>query len=247
MLGCEDKTVLILSIDEIEKRFENESICQGDVYNFYGQMLTTAGEYTHTIIAAGECDVLVTLTLIVNPTGYTEIEASICEGGSYEFFGETLTEAGTYTHIGETMLGCEDKTVLTLSIDEMEKRFENESICQGEVYDFYGQMLTIAGEYTHTIIAVGECDMLVTLTLMVNPTVYTEIEASICEGGSYEFFGETLTEAGEYTHIGETMLGCEDKTVLILSIDEMEKRFETESICQGDVYDFYGQMLTTAG
>jgi hypothetical protein len=37
------------------------------------------------------------------------------------------------------------------------------------------------------------------VTSSVNPTVLTEMNASICEGGSYEFKGETLTDAGEYS------------------------------------------------
>lgn len=41
------------------------STCQGTNYNFYGQMLSAAGTYTHTVVTPGACDTIVTLTLTI--------------------------------------------------------------------------------------------------------------------------------------------------------------------------------------
>ncbi len=48
---------------------------------------------------------------------------------------------------------------------------ENASICPGSTYDFYGQNLTSAGTFTHTIVTPNACDTLVTLTLSMQTAV----------------------------------------------------------------------------
>jgi hypothetical protein len=62
------------------------------------------------------------------------------------------------------------------------------SINQGESYSFNGQLLTLAGTYTDTLVNAAGCDSLLTLTLTVNFTpLNCGIQASqstVCAGQS---------------------------------------------------------------
>ena len=93
------------------------------------------------------------------------------------------------------------------------------AICEGETYDFYGTLLTEAGEYSHTLTTVHGCDSVIVLTLTVHPVYETPVAVSISEGDSYDFFGEILTESGEYSHTLSTIYGCDSVIMLTLTVN----------------------------
>ena len=222
-------------------------ICDGGSYDFFGQQLTTAGTYTHTLQSIHGCDSVITLTLSVNPLLNTSLSAEICEGGSYDFFGQTLTVAGTYTYTLQSIHGCDSVITLTLTVNDVINTPISAEICDGGSYDFFGQQLTTAGTYTHTLQSVHGCDSVITLTLTVNPVFNTPLTTEICEGGSYYFFGQTLTTAGTYTHTLQSIHGCDSVITLTLSVNPVLNTSLTAEICDGGSYDFFGQQLTTVG
>ncbi len=83
------------------------------------------------------------------------------------------------------------------------------SICQGQSIDFYGTSYNQSGVYNHIIENPDECDMLHTLNLTVldieQEIFFTD---SICHGGTFDFFGEVLTEPGNYTHYTVNPMTC---------------------------------------
>ena len=222
-------------------------ICEGGSYNFFGQSLTTAGTYTHTLQTVHGCDSVITLTLTVNPTFNTPVAAEICEGSSYNFFGQTLTTSGTYTHTLQTIHGCDSVIMLTLTVNPIVNTPISVEICQSSSYNFFGQTLTTAGTYTHTLQSVHGCDSVITLTLTVNTTLNTPVSVAICEGSSYNFFGQNLTTAGTYTHTLQSVHGCDSVITLTLTVNPTFNTPVAAEICEGSSYSFFGQTLTTAG
>ena len=136
----------------------------------------------------------------MNPVFNTSITAEICDGGSYNFFGQTLTIAGTYTHTLQSIHGCDSVITLTLTVNPVFNTPLTAEICDGGSYNFFGQQLTTAGSYTHTLQSIHGCDSIITLTLTVNDVINTPLSAEICDGGIYNFFGQTLTTAGTDTY-----------------------------------------------
>ena len=245
--GCDSVITLTLTVNSTFNTPVAAEICQGGSYSFFGQTLTAAGTYTHTLQTVHGCDSVITLTLTVNPTFNTPVTAEICQGGSYNFFGQSLTTAGTYTHTLQTVHGCDSVITLTLTVNPTFNTPVTAEICEGGSYNFFGQSLTAAGTYTHTLQTVHGCDSVITLTLMVNPTFNTPVTAEICEGGSYNFFGQTLTTAGTYTHTLQTVHGCDSVITLTLTVNTTLNTSVTAEICEGSSYSFFGQTLTTAG
>ncbi len=245
--GCDSVITLTLAVNPVFNTPVEAVICNGDSYDFFGQTLTTAGIYTHTLQTVHGCDSVVTLTLTVNPVYNTPVTHTMCDGDSYDFFGQTLTTAGTYTHVMQTVNGCDSVFTLTLTVNPVFNTPVTTEICNGDSYDFFGQTITTAGTFTHTLQSVHGCDSVITLTLTTNPVFNTPVEAVICEGGSYDFFGQTLTTAGTYTHTLQSIHGCDSVITLTLTVNPVFNTPITAEICDGSSYDFFGQTISTAG
>jgi len=245
--GCDSTVTLHLTINPVFNTPISVAICDGSSYDFFGQTLTTAGTYTHTLQSVSGCDSVITLTLTVNPVFNTPVSAAICDGSNYDFFGQTLTTAGTYTYTLQSISGCDSIITLTLTVNDVFNTPISAAICDGSSYDFFGQTLTTAGTYTHTLQSISGCDSIITLTLTVNPVFNTPISAAICDGSSYDFFGQTLTTAGIYTHTLQSISGCDSIITLTLTVNPIFNTPISAAICDGSSYDFFGQTLTTAG
>ena len=63
------------------------------------------------------------------------------------------------------------------------------------------------------------CDSIVTLTVSVNPTFDTTINATINAGETYAEFGFNESEAGTYVQNLQTEFGCDSTITLVLSVN----------------------------
>lgn len=66
-------------------------------------------------------------------------------------------------------------------------------------------------------------------------TSYTNTSAIICEGESYEFAGQSLTEAGTYTQSYQTQGPCDSIVTLTLTVNPLDTNEYSESLCLGEV------------
>ena len=194
----------------------NDTICEGDSYDFYGQILTTAGTYTDTIPSIENCDTIVTLNLTILPYQTRILYDTICESESYDFYGTILTEAGTFIDTVFVTYGCDTIVTLNLEVVSYRTKTINNAICEGESYDFYGTILTEAGTFTDTVFVTYGCDTIVTLNLDILPYKTKIITDTVCRGDSYDFYGQILTTSGTYIDTISAVAGCD--TIVTLNI-----------------------------
>ena len=292
--GCDSVVYMTLNVNPTYNTPIEATICQGTSYNFFGQPLEYAGEYTHTLQSVNGCDSVITLTLNINPMYSTEVYDTICEGESYDFFGQTLTQAGGYIHNAQTVNGCDSVITLTLTVNHPAHTAVTETACgsyswHGTTYTTSGTYLfshedingctqvdtlhltinpadvaeftetacesftwneetfTVSGDYTRTLTNAAGCDSVVTLHLTIHPTYNTPVSADICQGGSYDFFGQALTQTGTYTHTLQTVHGCDSVITLSLTVHTMMLTQIADTICEGTSYPFFDQTLTLSG
>ncbi|MCQ2217533.1 MAG: T9SS type B sorting domain-containing protein [Paludibacteraceae bacterium] len=245
--GCDSLVTLELTIlDKVETNLE-EAICKGGSFVFGSKTLTEAGVYTDNLVSVAGCDSIVTLTLTVTEKVETNLEEAICKGGSFVFGSKTLTEAGVYTDNLVSVAGCDSIVTLTLTVTEKVETNLEEAICKGGSFVFGSKTLTEAGVYTDNLVSVAGCDSVVTLTLTVLDKKETNLEESICKGGSFSFGGQSLTEAGVYTDNLLSVAGCDSIVTLTLTVlDKKETNLE-ETICKGESFSFGGNSLTATG
>ena len=181
--------------------------------------VNAAGTYTVTGTDANGCMNTATHTVSVNPTYNVPLTHSICEGESYNFFGQNIMVAGTYTHTLQTINGCDSVLTLTLTVKALPTPSisGNTALCEGEstmltanggvsyIWSNGSETNSInvaeSGVYTVTATNVEGCSATESVTVTVNPLPIVVIggNTSICEGGS-----TTLTASGADTYSWST-------------------------------------------
>jgi gliding motility-associated-like protein len=171
---------LILTVNPLNQKTVDTSICFNGSYNFYGLILTETGTYSDTISGV-DCDTVVTLNLTVRPPLHTEITDEICQGDSVFFIDTWLYSTGIYSNTLLSVLGCDSLITLTLTVHQPAQTTFDETGCVGQRYHKHGFNFTpdSAGTYhlEQQLQTVHSCDSLVNLTLQV-PEMAVEITSS---------------------------------------------------------------------
>jgi gliding motility-associated-like protein len=218
------KTQQVVFSKSYTPKFTTASICEGQSILLEGALQTTAGIYKDTIVTTGYCDTIKFTTLTIKPKKYTTVNASICQGQTYQ--GYTL--AGTYTNTFLAQDGCDSIVTLILSYKPNSFSTIAQSICQGQTYLGY----SVAGIYKDTLVATNGCDSIRTLLLTVNPKSFSTINQTICQGQNY--LGYTTTGFYSDTLMGTN--GCDSIRTLNLTVKAKSFSTITQSICEGQNY-----------
>jgi subtilisin-like proprotein convertase family protein len=245
--GCDSIVILTLSVNTSFNETASATICQGNIYLFGTQTLTTSGTYTELFTSTGGCDSTVLLTLSVITSFNETASATICQGNTYSFGTQALTTSGTYTELFTSTGGCDSTVILTLSVITSFNETATASICQGDTYLFGTQTLAAAGTFTELFTSSGGCDSTVILTLSVNTSYNETASATICQGDTYLFGTQTLAAAGTFTELFTSVGGCDSTVILTLSVNTSYNETASAVICQGDTYLFGTQTLINAG
>jgi gliding motility-associated-like protein len=245
--GCDSFVTLTLTVIPISTKAIAQSICAGTSTTFNGRTLTTGGIYKDTLVNAGGCDSIVTLTLTVIPTSATAISQSICSNTTATFNGHTLSTAGIYKDTLTNAAGCDSFVTLTLTVVQTSASSLSQTICGNEVYSFAGQALSASGVYTNALTNAAGCDSTVTLTLTVVPVSATALSQTICSNTVTTFDGQTLSAAGIYIDTFTNAGGCDSIVTFTLTVVPTSATAISQSICAGTSYVFNGQTLSAAG
>ncbi len=245
--GCDSTTTLTLNfVMEFVTNLE-ATICAGEEYDFNGQLLNAEGVYGDTLTAAGGCDSLVTLILAVLPPSESFSEVSICAGETYLFNGELYADSGTFSATFTGVNGCDSIATLNLIVLPLQNTDLTVSTCANQPYPFNGQILGQSGTYAAILVGANGCDSIVTLHLMVLPVAGTSSSASICDGETYSFNGDLLTQTGTYTATLLAANGCDSIVTLQLSVLPKAASATAAVVCEGLPFEYNGQVLTQSG
>ncbi len=246
--GCDSTILLSLTVLPASTTEIVATICMGETFEAGGEILTESGDYLFVLQAENGCDSTLIVTLTVLPTAETAINATLCNGDTYNFEGADLNETGTYTATYTAENGCDSIVVLHLEVLPEVITDLEVTICAGDSYAFNGDVLTDAGFYSAVLTSETGCDSTVNLTLTVAPLEETYLEATVCAGESVEFNGDILTQTGEYVIVLATEFGCDSTVTFNLTVlDPIPETEELAKICAGTVYFFNGQALTEEG
>ena len=221
--GCDSLVTMTLMVNPTYNTTDSAVICHGDSYNFFGHMLTQSGVYSDTLQSVNGCDSVIILHLNIHNPVHTAVTVEKC--GSYTWVAggnQTYTTSGDYTYSHADAYGCAQVDTLHLTIYPTYNIPVSAEICQGDSYPFFEQTLAQSGIYTKILQSSHGCDSVINLSLTVHPVPHTDIVGTICEGETYEFFGQTLTTEGNYTHmlIGQGQHGCDSIVTLHLTIND---------------------------
>jgi len=270
--GCSSTATKTVSVNPIYNIPLTHSMCEGESYNFYGQNITAAGTYTHTLQTVNGCDSVLTLVVTLEalpPTAITG-NTTICEGEtatltanggvSYSWSnGSTnnsisVSQSGVYTVTATNAEGCSAPANVTVTVNPLPSVniSGNSSFCQGDNVTLTATgantyvwsntstnaAITVsnAGTYTVTGMDANGCSNNTTKTVSMNPTYNVALAHSMCEGESYNFYGQNITAAGTYTHTLQTVNGCDSVLTLVVTLKALPPTVITgnTTICEGE-------------
>ena len=144
--------------------------------------------------------------------------------------GDITTNSGNYDAWFLKLRSCPERIA------------QSASVCENEAYDFNGTILTEAGEYTDTLLAVGGCDSIITLTLQYLPAYTTVRDIAVCAGETYDFYGQSVSEGGSYIHVLKSVKGCDSTISLRFTVNALpfpELVSDNNILSTGSVYAQY--------
>ena len=208
------------------------------------------GEYSVTVTSTTGNELSETVTVEELPTYNTPITHVMCQGDSYDFFGEVLTETGVYSDTLQTVNGCDSVVTLTLTVNPVYEMLESREVCPAAMpYEWNGVTFNEAGTQTATLQTVNGCDSVVIMTVTVNEAYNTTEERAVCITElPYEWNGETFTEAGTQTATLTAANGCDSVVTMILAVHSTYNVTDEAIICQSAMpYEWNGVTFTEAG
>lgn len=229
--GCDSVVQLYL----VKTRLDTVTISGCDSVVYRGQTFTASTlQYDTVKSAVARCDSVVRVTQIrVNRSQTTRLQACAPPGGSYVFFGQTLTASGRYAQVLKTASGCDSTVQLQLQVAQRENR--DYVGCLRFVYN--GIVYTSSTTLTDTLRSVlTGCDsVLRTVRIQISNGVQTDITACIRQGQAYPFNGQLLTVAGSYVATYRTPTGCDSTVRLYLGVSQLQQ--QTLSGCNAVAYN----------
>ncbi len=238
--GC-DSIVERITVDfdsSIPVVNSEETICQGSSYFYNNGWISEAGLYYDTLSSMQGCDSVVSLSLDFFPQNYSVTERGLCASESFQFGDVIITSAGTYIDTLPDLNSCDSISELRVSIIAEKETYLEDGFCENRPYLYEGVLISSPGEYEYNYTSVWGCDSIVYLNLESYQTYNFDVEAEICENGSYTFGNEELTEGGDYIKIFSSIDGCDSIVVLDLIVREESNYEFKDTICLGETYAF---------
>ena len=119
-------------------------------------------------------------TIATKPTYTTAVSDSAC--GSYVWNGVEYSVSSIYSQTFTGANGCDSTVTVALTVLPVVETVIAATICNGETYEFEGDVIDQSGTYTATYAAENGCDSTVVLNLEILPELVTDLEATICAG-----------------------------------------------------------------
>ena len=245
--GCDSIIRLILKVNPTYFFEETKTICENDVYNFHGELISKPGIYYDSLKTSAGCDSIYKLVLKTHPTYFFEKTISTCDDQPYYFAGKHLNKSGVYFDTLVSSNGCDSIHKLNLTVYPTYQKDISANICRGESYLFNGRELKNSGVYYDTLQTINGCDSIIRLRLNVNPTYLFESTETICENDFYDFRGRQLNKPGVYYDSLIAKTGCDSIYKLVLKTNPTFFEEFSAIICADEYYDFAGKHLNKTG
>ncbi|MBP3253854.1 MAG: choice-of-anchor D domain-containing protein [Bacteroidales bacterium] len=195
-------------------------------------------DYSDTTVTENQtflgCDSVVTVIKYYDydnsvDTVYKNIDADVCQGGTYVFGGKTLSQSGTYYDTVNVNKYLDSITVLTFTVNPVYNTLVFDTIVLSEKGE----------DYSDTVVNNNQtylgCDSVVTLITYYDydntvDTVYGYTSATACSGETYDFNGKTLKESGTYYDTVNVNKYLDSITVLSLTINPVYNTFVYDTV-----------------
>ncbi len=196
------------------------SACTGTTAWYNGQNLQPGSTQDFTFQTWQGCDSVVTVTVDEWFPQASAVQLSACTGTTASYNGQNLQPGSTQDFTFQTWQGCD--SVVTVTVDELSPAFGSVTLqgCDGVPLIYQGTEIAPGSSMDFTYAAANGCDSVVTVTALPSvPVLTSSAFVEICDGGSTQVFGQTVTQAGEYSQSFTSSLGCDSIHTVTVAIN----------------------------
>jgi gliding motility-associated-like protein len=231
--GCDSIVITNLTIQTAFTRTQVLMRCQGETVQVGTKTYNTTGIYRDTFRAVAGCDSIVVTNLTINPIFSRTQTLTICQGQNVRVGTRTYTTTGTYRDTLRSISNCDSIILTNLTVNPNSTRTQNVSICQGQSLRITTRTYTTSGLYRDTLRNFRNCDSIITTFLTVIAPLSRTQNISICPNQTFTVGTRTYSTAGTYRDTFRRFNGCDSIIVTNLSIQNVFRRTQTFTICQG--------------
>ena len=245
--GCDSIVMIDLEVLEHSEVFLNESICEGNTYEYLDIEETTAGLYETTITAANGCDSLIMVELSVGTEVSITMNEKICEGETFVFRDISTEDDGVYETIIPGPMGCDSffTVDLTVNIPTSEEQFVH--ICEGETFSLHDLSESTSGDYEIKLINKAGCDSTLFIFLDVEENPKITVQETFCEGDMFAYNEIETFESGIFESTMKSMNGCDSIIIVELEMLPLNRETREVQICLGETFEYEDVVSSESG
>lgn len=202
-----------------------------------------------SVVANSACGSTPATTLAINvstPPTASVIDTTVCFGEVVSFGGQTYTSSIV---VSDTITTGACDSIVTLDLTVLNEIVTDTvvQICQGQSYTFDGTTYSTSVTPTAVFTSANGCDSTVNLTLQVVSIINATDTVNICDGDTYSFGTQNITQAGNFSETFTSNGGCDSVVALTLYVDPVYSTISYDTICGGDSVLINGVYETQAG
>lgn len=114
-ISSHEKAMIVAAPRSCSSTFGDTTAVACDAFTWYGESLTTSGDYAHVLTNAAGCDSIVTLHLTIRHATSGELTIEKCER-YISPSGKEYTNSGTFTETISNVSGCDSVITINLTI-----------------------------------------------------------------------------------------------------------------------------------
>ncbi|MBO4402591.1 MAG: T9SS type A sorting domain-containing protein [Bacteroidales bacterium] len=259
--GCDSTVTLTVYEGKTYRMEKTVRICQDQLPYYYANKRWNLGRDSVVLTSQYGCDSVICVDLQVYPTHMSNDVVTICEKdlpymyhGHYTADYRAVYAGGTFQFVfQDSVTGCySDTCKLTLNVIPSSETNLNITVCDDAlpyVFDA-NNTFTLPGDYTISYQNGGNCDSIIRVHFVVNPTYKVMDNQVVChQDFPYSYGDSTFTQGGYYTVVFTSATTC-DSTVLLRIIehfppDSIQIVYGDEKIGKAGEYTFSVDMVAT--
>ncbi len=215
--GCDSLTNLNVTINPILTSTTDTTVCDTEIpFNWNGLTFNSTSIQTITLSSmVTGCDSLASLNVWVLPTLTSETDTTVCETElPFNWNGLTFNSQGQQTATLQSLdTGCDSLASLNVIVNPTLISTTSVTLCDHEI-PFNWNNLELNASGSSTVIlqsTVTGCDSIVNLELIVNPTLLSISDTTVCSSElPFNWNGLTFDAAGAQTAALQSLItGCD--------------------------------------
>jgi len=235
--GCDsivNTDLLVINHTAFNQSFQ---LCAGDTLTVDSSLYTSSGDYIDTLVNARGCDSLVyTRVEFIDQIEFMQ-EADLCPNESFEVGLNLYTASGVYVDTLLAQSGCDSIVTTILGSLVNSEFFQSVEICFGESILVGSNVYDASGNYTDVIESYNGCDSMIQTELIVLENIVYDQNFELCASDSLIVGMSVYQETGTYVDSLISYKGCDSIVNTNLTVLDIEQRFESYNLCEGDTID----------